>query len=578
MIVKSNTAVEMEHFSRMLQDGRYEDVIRIYNIPKQMNEEIIITMEWEFPIVDIAGRWHPACRFDRSIKADWYRGEKSMSAVSAPVVTFFNENGKNSGTFAVSETLKEVKMCLGVHEEDGTMKCITEVKLGRFDKEEYTVKVLNDFRSVAYEQAIREVGEWWENDCGLTPAEVPEDARDPMYSFWYSFHQEFTEGEIEKECLRAKEMGFQTAILDDGWQTDDTNRGYGYCGDWQTAKKKIKDMKQHVQKVHDMGMKYLLWFSVPYVGKYSEMWKLFHQKLIGVDEEQHTGILDIRYQDVRKYLTDIYVNAVKDWDLDGLKLDFIDEFHERKDTPAPNDKMDCSCLQEALDRLLGETMGELKRVKPDIMIEFRQSYIGPSIRRYGNMLRVMDCPGSGVSNRVGTVDLRLLSGKTAVHSDPVMWHCDESAELAALQIIDCLFSTLQFSVKLDQISEEQKQMVCNYMAFMRTYRRLLQETPIEAKEPHNLYPEVRVSDKNTEITALYSANRVVTVQAEELSIIVNGTQTEEIYVRAAKETEAEVKVIDCYGNVINEEILLLTGIQCISGTVGGRVELKMKRR
>ena len=70
-------------------------------------------------------------------------------------------------------------------------------------------------------------------------------------------------------------MGFRSVILDDGWQTDDTNRGYGYCGDWEVAEKKIKDMKKHVQVVHDMGMKYLIWYSVPYVGMYSKVWERF---------------------------------------------------------------------------------------------------------------------------------------------------------------------------------------------------------------------------------------------------------------------------------------------------------------
>src|SRR5699024_9968263 len=126
------------------------------------------------------------------------------------------------------------------------------------------------------------------------------------------------------------ELGFRTVIVDDGWQTDDTNRGYAFCGDWKVAEKKIKDMRAHVERVHQMGMKYLLWFSVPYVGMKSQMWKLFHDKLIGVDEEQQTGILDIRYPEVRTYLKNIYVKAVSEWGLDGLKLDFIDEFYERK--------------------------------------------------------------------------------------------------------------------------------------------------------------------------------------------------------------------------------------------------------
>ena len=55
-----------------------------------------------------------------------------MSAVSAPVISFFNEEGENRGTFALSETLKEVRMSLGVHEEDGTMKCMVVVSLGHW--------------------------------------------------------------------------------------------------------------------------------------------------------------------------------------------------------------------------------------------------------------------------------------------------------------------------------------------------------------------------------------------------------------------------------------------------------------
>lgn len=577
MKIECNVCGNLNHASNMLPDGRQEEIIHLDKIENGL-EEIVIKAEWEFPILDIAGRWHPICRFDRSIKADWCYGEKSVSAISAPVITFFNENGKNRGTFAVSETLKEVRMSLGVHEEDGTMKCLVWVHLGKIDKEEYTVRILSDFRDIAYEKAISQVTNWWENTCGLLPAEVPEDATNPMYSFWYSFHQQFTDTEIEEECRRAKELGFKTVIVDDGWQTDDTNRGYGFCGDWEPAEKKIKDMKQHIQNVHDMGMKYLIWFSVPYVGYYSKMWELFHDKMIAVDEEQKTGILDIRYPEVRTYLKNIYVNAVKEWGLDGLKLDFIDEFYERKDTPKPNDNMDCVCLQVALDKLLDETMQELKSINKDILIEFRQRYIGPSIRKYGNIFRVGDCPNSGISNRVGIVDLRLLSGKTAVHSDMLMWNKEEKPEIAALQIIDCLFGTLQFSVRIDQMSEAQKRMVQNYMAFMQEYKALLQETEIEAKEPHNLYPEVRVKDETMEIISLYSSDRVVKIDSQkEQTIIVNGTQAGEIYVRTAEDMNVQITAIDCYGEIVKEEQRVLSGIQSINCTTGGRIEIKKWR-
>ncbi|MGL5749671.1 MAG: glycoside hydrolase family 36 protein [Paraclostridium sp.] len=289
-----------------------------------------------------------------------------------------------------------------------------------------------DENNVPYYRSLYEVQKWWEVECNIGHTDVFKDAKKPMYSLWYSYHQELKDELIEKECIAAKKLGFKTVIVDDGWQTDDTNRGYSFCGDWKIAKLKIKDMKAHVKAVHDIGMKYMLWYSIPYIGKNSNVWNEFKDKLITFSEGQSAGILDIRYKEVREYLKRIYINAVKEWNLDGLKLDFIDEFYMRSETPSANENMDYKCLQDALDCLLSETISELKKINPEILIEFRQRYIGPNIRKYGNILRVGDCPNSGISNSVGIVDLRLLSGDTAVHSDMVMWNKIEKSEIASL--------------------------------------------------------------------------------------------------------------------------------------------------
>ena len=47
-------------------------------------------LEWEMPMLDIAGLWHPCCGMDRGIKADWYSPVKNMTSRSAPVMTFYN--------------------------------------------------------------------------------------------------------------------------------------------------------------------------------------------------------------------------------------------------------------------------------------------------------------------------------------------------------------------------------------------------------------------------------------------------------------------------------------------------------
>lgn len=555
-------------------DGRTE-----YQVSLKANEEgfekAYLNLEWTFPILDIAGRWHPVCGKNRSLVADWSYGSKSMTACSAPVMNFFSEDDKNRYTVAISETKKEVVMSMGVHEEDGTMKCVVKIDAGdMLPNEEYKVRVLIDERAIPYYQSLHEVQTWWAEECNMIPTEVPRLAKEAMYSFWYSFHQEFTDEEIEEECRRAKELGFETIILDDGWQTDDTNRGYGFCGDWEVAESKIKNMQSHVEKVHKIGLKYMIWFSVPYVGPHSKIWDRFKDKLIAYDKEQEAGILDIRYAEVRNYLKNIYINAVKKWKLDGLKLDFIDEFSIRESTPAYNEKMDFRCLQDALDCLLNETMQELKQINPEFLIEFRQRYVGPNIRKYGNIIRVGDCPLSAVSNRVGVVDLRLLSGNTAVHSDMLMWHEDETAEDAAIQVISCLFGTLQFSVNLDKLNDSQKAMIQNYLTFMRDNKELLQDTMIQPKEPVNLYPEVRVANEKEEIIALYSSNRVVTLADElEKSTILNGTKSEKMYLRLTTPKELKIQSMDCKGVVINTSEMNGKGIFEVTCTPGGRVEI-----
>lgn len=311
----------------------------------------LLEFRWSIPLVELHFVWHPAAGLSRKMKVDWMRDIATMTAVSAPMMSFYNEAGQNACTIALSETQKQVLWNIGVHEEDGTLLCRVKIPLETFvNRETYQVSLYRDITPVRYETAIRDVGQWWEKDCGITPLAVPEIGRMPMYSTWYSRHQKITDKEIEADCALAVQMGMKSVLVDDGWQTDDNNRGYAFCGDWQAAKSKLPDMAAHVERVHQMGMKYLIWFSVPFVGTKSPVWPRFSEKLLSFDEGRSTGVLDPRYPEVRQYLKDTYISRVKEWNIDGLKLDFIDDFHVRPESVDPKDGMDFQCVQEAVDR------------------------------------------------------------------------------------------------------------------------------------------------------------------------------------------------------------------------------------
>ena len=537
----------------------------------------VLELRWALPLVDIQYEWYPSCGKDRSLRVDWSEGVKSKISSSAPVYCFYNAAGRNRFTLALSDVLTETDCALGVREEDGTLLCVVKIPLdatGATDS--YRVTLYRDYDDVSFAEVLRRVSAWWEQDCGYAPMSVPDAAKLPMYSCWYSFHQATIAHEIEAECARAAAIGMNTVIVDDGWQTDDGNRGYGFCGDWQVTPNKIPDMKAHVQAVHDLGMKYMLWYSVPFVGEWAGCWERFKDKLLAHDLRMHAGVLDPRWPDVREYLITTYVEALKEWNLDGFKLDFIDSF--RPDHPLTFEEgMDYASVEDAVLRLMTDVMDALKAIKPEILIEFRQSYIGPAMRTFGNMFRVGDCPADPLSNRVGVLDLRLLSGSTAVHSDMLMWHKDDTAEAAARQILSIIFGVAQISVKLDVITEEHKKMVAFWLKFMADNRALLQDAPIEVESPQDLYPLAMTRKGSEAAIAVYSAGHMAKIPADcEKVILLNATAEAEIQLKFAQNCAYDVDTLNCLGEKTGSFMLEANSFSLIDVPVSGMAVLVKK--
>ena len=201
-------------------------------------------------------------------------------------------------------------------------------------------------------------------------------------------------------------------LVPDPWRVQDT---YSATGDWMPARSRFPDFRAHVDRVHAAGISnYLAWLSVPFVGNESKAYGRFRGKFIG-REDASVRRLDPRFPEVREYLVGTYERCLRDWDLDGLKLDFIDLLHSDADDPARDDGYagrDCRTVEEGVDRLMTAVHERLTAIKPEALIEFRQRYTGPAIRRYGNMLRATDCPYDILGNRKRIVDLRLTSGRT----------------------------------------------------------------------------------------------------------------------------------------------------------------------
>ena len=532
--------------------------IKHFTVHAKLSEKAVpekFSIQFKIPHIDCFSVWSPYLSHCRRIGPDWGPSTTYANiASSMPVQSVLSVDGNNRLTLAIDDAMSPTAIKTGVREEDSniivTFTFFTETTTAI---EEYSATVRVDTRDIPFYDAVYDVVRWWENECGYTPLNVPELAKLPMNSMWYSYHQNLDSESIVREARLAKELGMESIIVDDGWQTDNLGRGYAYCGDWELATTKIPDMREVVDRVHAEGVKLILWFSVPFVGKYSRAFERFKDMVLSDDPYQyeHTQ-LDPRYKEVRDFLIGVYKKYLVEWDLDGFKLDFIDSFRLTPSTIAPDERRDYESLVEAVDRLMTDITIELKKIKPDILIEFRQTYVGPAIRKYGNMLRATDCPNDAISNRKHTLDLRLTSGNTAVHSDMLTWNKDDTPESAMLQFTSILYSVPQISLRLDTISDVHRKALKFYLSFWRENADILMNGKLHVYDTaHDYSGACAVLDKKA-IYTCYVQTVIDGADYDELTIV-KASKGNSVYVKNCK--GKSYKAVNCFGETISEGII-----------------------
>ncbi len=511
-----------------------------------------VEVVFELPSSRVFSFWSPVNQLARGLAMSC-RGNFSESrlAYGAPIFASIGQDGKNLATVAISDAKTPLEIKAFINEVNANVV----YRLSFFTIPiapicEYNATIRIDLRDIPYYDAIKNVNTWWETDCGYTPAFVPKDAKSAVYSSWYTFHKNLKTETIIEQCKLSKPLGMDVVIFDDGWQTDETSGGgYIKCGDWEVIESKIPDMKALVDEIHNLGMKFILWYSVPFIGKESKAWDRFSDMLLHNDGPA-CSCLDPRYPEVREYLINIYEVAAKKWGLDGFKLDFIDSFRLADISKAPDSRRDFVSVEDAVHKLLIDVMESLRKINPDMLFEFRQSYIGPAVKTFGNMIRVSDCPNDALINRVGIGDLRLTSGKTPVHGDMLMWHKDDSVESAAKQIIAVLYGIPQISVDLNDITAEHLKMVEFYLDFWNKNRDALIDGEFIPLNPESNYSAFIGKTNKKVVATAYTGNTLALSCVEGEIIIVNGTGNNGIILESENGFSATVEIFDCKGNLV----------------------------
>ena len=552
VITAENPAVRAQILPVSSQDG-----IDLYRVEIDTPDGMPLSpvkIEWEEEMYDTLSIWAPQLKRNRQMK-QWFLPTVNQSTFysGAPILTTVGAENKNALTVAVSDVCTPTEIAYWIKDLDEQDKLGYSVSFFTGNCSwvgHYTAEIRIDNRRVPYYEAIPAVSRWWEKDCGYTFLPMPPAAEDALYSSWYSFHQAPKDDLLLKDLELAAEMGMKTVILDDGWQFPGPSSGtYSECGTWQMSPDKFADFKTFVRKVHELGMKIMVWFCVPFVGINSPVFKQFEGKYLYVEYGiMECGTLDPRYPEVRDYIKNTYKQFLKDYDIDGFKLDFIDSFKPGDLTADYHSGMAYETVEEAVHTLLDEIVAELGEIKPDLLYEYRQGYVGPAINHYGNMLRVGDCAYDALTNRIGTVDLRLMDYPVAVHADMLLWGKQETPEMCARQLLNILFSVPQISVRLAEVPEEHRRLVKAYVDYWTANRDVLLHGKFMPVQPELNYTAVTAEGENKTITVLY-ASQPYTFTGKACDVFVCGEESGLIFENPT-ENALTAEIFDCFGTLL----------------------------
>jgi alpha-galactosidase len=544
-----------------------------------------LKLTWILPSIDFHHKWNTRCMQNRALDvgAGSYNHIHSSANSGAPVFSLYNLAGTNACTWAASEVIHDTDTGGDYHSGRNFWCDFKVVGSSIGVVKDYEVTIRFDFRRIPYYEALADVTLYWESLPGCAPCPVPAAARKPLLSSWYVYEIRFDAEDFEKNCEEAVKIGFETAIMDDGWQTSQTTAGYENNGDWEVYEGKVPDLANQVKRIHAMGMKYMVWFSVPFVGIESKAYNRFKDMLLPGREGAKWYSFDMRFPEVRDYLVGRFVGFVERYGVDGLKMDFIGSCNDN--TPdadiMADGRRDCPSIGEGMCKLLNETTSKLRVLNPDILIEFRQAYTGPAMRAYGNMLRAVDCANSLGDNRVRTLDLRLLAGNTAVHADPITWHDEDPDHSAAMQIIHALFSVPQISRRISELTPSHRAMLKQQLKFVKAHEDVLQLGEIRPLYPHLLYPLVVARNDHKMVVAFY-ADMPARLGEEELPpelLLVNGSYASQVMLELGRDYGAvEAEIIDCCGARVRiEKRHLNADLHSFSVPPAGHVQIKQQK-
>ena len=196
--------------------------------------------------------------------------------------------------------------------------------------------------------------------------------RPVLINNWEATYFDFNEEKILNIAKKAKSVGVELMVLDDGW-FGKRNNETSSLGDWVVNENKLPDgIESLARKVQDIGMKFGLWFEPEMISRDSDLYRSHPDWCIHVEGREVTPsrcqfVLDLSREDVRDYIFEAISNILASAPISYVKWDM-----NRNITELGSAKLPPQRQQELAHRyILGiyEVLERITNAFPDVLFE-----------------------------------------------------------------------------------------------------------------------------------------------------------------------------------------------------------------
>jgi len=296
---------------------------------------------------------------------------------------------------------------------------------------------------------------------------------------WEAYFFKFTQGKLLNLAKRAKKLGVEMFVLDDGWFGKRDNDKAG-LGDYTVNNKKLpQGLPEFSNSIHELGMKFGLWFEPEMVNEDSDLYRTHPEYALKTPGKnpargRNQLVLDMCNPKVRDYIVENVTNILDTANVDYVKWDYNRHISDACSSCIP----DQGRFFHEYTMGLYETLDRIFTPRPHILFE--------SCSSGGNRFDLgMLCysPQIWTSDDTDPIErLRIQSGISYLYPLSTMGaHVSEAPHVQTLRETPlatrfnvAAFGCLGYELDLKFLSDVESKEVKDQIDFYKKYRRIFQ--------------------------------------------------------------------------------------------------------